>query len=134
MTASLYHKGSLVRVEGSRRAMSKTSRPGDAPDGERHFGGVEPETLDLALPGEAVAAHQVLGVEPGVVGEAEAPERNFDIGLVGAVGVEIDGDEHDIVACRRRLLEEEDVVVPGDQDGEAEMRVQRRIGPADAVQ
>ena len=68
-------------------------------------GGVEPELLHLAGPGEALAASA--GPRPAtlaVVGQAEVPERHLEIAALGVVRVEVDRDQDDVVTRPRVIL------------------------------
>ena len=54
----------------------------DPPDGEGKFQ-IEPDALMFSCPHDLAPAHQVLGPQGVVIGQAEFPERNFDIRLLG---------------------------------------------------
>src|SRR5271167_5064429 len=110
MTASLYQSGSLMSCDFDRLAILRPST--DPPDGEGKFR-IEPDALMFSCPHDLAPAHQVLGPQGVVIGQAEFPERNFDIRLLGGAGIETDRDEDDILPVDSRLLEEHDTLVPG---------------------
>src|ERR1700722_2873620 len=110
MTASLYQSGSLVSCDFGLRAMLRPSS--DSPNGEGKFR-IEPNPLMFSAPDEFASAHEVLGRQRVVVGQAKFPERNFDIRLLRGSRIETDCDEDDILPVDGRLLEEHDVLVPG---------------------
>ena len=129
MTASLYQS----RVERSTVSPRSRSRPRlcarlrfravfiapelpgrhEPPDGVGVVLRVEPDALDLPVPGEAVAADQILGLDRRLVGQAELPERHLEVGALAVVRVEVDREEDEVLPVRRHLAVVEDVVVPG---------------------
>src|SRR4051812_4206951 len=103
MIASLYQSGSAVADSSSgwarAAAASRTgavcrfmsgrqSRWYEAPDGVGALVRIQPDMLGLAGPGEAVAGEQVLDRDAGLVVEAEAPERDLEMGALGPVRVQ----------------------------------------------
>src|SRR5271167_1845836 len=82
MTASLYQSGSLMSCDFDRLAILRPST--DPPDGKGKFR-IESDALMFSCPHDLAPAHQVLGPQGVVVGQAEFPERNFDIRLLGGV-------------------------------------------------
>jgi hypothetical protein len=80
----------------------------------------------LAVPAFLAAVHEVLGGSPAPFGQAQT-QRQFDMHLCRLVRVQADGDEERVVAFRRRLQVEHDVVIARGEGGEAEMRLQRRV-------
>ena len=74
--------------------------------------------LDLAAPLPAGAGEEILHLQGRVVGQLELPKRQLEVAAMRAVGIEIDGDEQDIVEARSHLAVEEDLVVEGVVEGE----------------
>ncbi|MNN50495.1 hypothetical protein D3C81_1650850 [compost metagenome] len=106
----------------------------DAPDPEWQVPGFDAHPLRLAIPGPAVAAHQVFTVGGGVVVQAQFPQRQFEMGLLGGMRVEADGHQDEIAAVGRALAEVQDVVVPHVVELDAQVRLQGRVLPADAIE
>ena len=81
-----------------------------------------------------MAVHQVFALGLGIVGQAHLPQRQFKVGFLDVVRVEIDGDQNEIAAVFAALAEIQNVVVPGVVELEPQVRVQRRVLAADAVE
>ena len=96
--------------------------------------GIEPQPLPLAVQREALAGHQVLDRERGVVGQLPFPQRDLEAGLLRLVRIEADDREHHVLVARQRLAVDEHLVVARVVEAHAEMAVQRGIGLADAVE
>src|SRR5690606_11042008 len=127
MTASLYQSGSLMKAAGrglfGRLAMESPAVGADAPDAERQPPGFDAHPLALAVPGPALAGHQVLTVQGGFVRQAELPQRNLELALLGMERVQADGHQHEFGQVLGVLAEVEDVVVPHVVGLEAEVRL-----------
>ena len=78
--------------------------------------------------------HQVLALQAGVVGQAELPQRQFEMRLLGFVRVQADRHQDEVGEVRGALAEIQDAVVPGVVGLEPEVRLQCRVFPADAVE
>src|ERR1700761_2195860 len=110
MTASLYQSGSFGICDFGLRAMGRPLT--DPPNSEGKFG-IEPNVLMLSPPYDLAMAHQVFGPQRVVVGQAKFPKRNLDIRFLRRPGIKTDRNEDNILPLPRRLLEENDIVVPG---------------------
>src|ERR1700677_1703196 len=110
MTASLYQSGSSASCDFGLRAILRPSS--DSPNGEGKFR-IEPNPLMFSVPDEFALSHQVFCPKGVVVGQAKFPKRNFDIRLLRCAGIKTNRDEDNIPPVYSRLLEEEDVLVPG---------------------
>src|SRR5690606_19058093 len=112
MTASLYQSGSSMKAAGrgrfGRLAMGSPSVGADGPDAEGQHPGFQTHPLDLAVPGPAFAVHQVLAVQAGLVRQAELPERQLEVRLLGVERVQADGHENEIGQVLGALAEVQD--------------------------
>src|SRR3546814_10659650 len=82
-----------LRVSEARRA--------DTPDGAGIDGGVEPDLLHLAVPGETVAGQQILGFDPAIVRKTEFPEGHLETGALRMLLVQVDREQQEVVHRRR---------------------------------
>ena len=114
-------------------SMSASDRQRDAPNGKGQFGGIETDALQLAVPGEGCVAHQIVDRNGGVVGQAELPGRHFDRRLVGVKRIEIHRHQDHFGAIGRKFAVEQNLIVMGRIEPQAEMAVQRRMVFPDAV-
>src|SRR5689334_7182579 len=138
MTASLYQSGSSVKgcaeavaagaartaLRGRRTRMSMSGRAAHAPDRERQLA-LEAPVLQLAVPLEALAAHELLDLERAVVGQAEFPQRRLEPRFLRPVRVEADRDQHEVVAGALAVIK--DLIVEGVVEAHVQVRVQRRV-------
>ncbi|MNX68804.1 hypothetical protein D3C86_1000020 [compost metagenome] len=81
-----------------------------------------------------MAVHQVFALGAGVVRQTHFPQRQFEVRLLHVMRIEADRHQDEIAAVGAAFAEVQNVVVPGVVDFQAQMRVQRRILPADAVE
>jgi hypothetical protein len=70
----------------------------------------------------------------GVIRQAELPQRQLEIRFLGVVRIETDGHQNEVRQVWCALAEVEDVVVPGHVGLEAQVRLQCRVLPSDAVE
>src|SRR6516225_3417168 len=84
MTASLYQSGSFASFDFGLRAILRPSS--DSPDGEGKLR-IKPHALMFPGPDEGAPAHQLLGPQRLVIGQAKFPQRNFDIRLLRGDGM-----------------------------------------------
>src|SRR3989442_12494014 len=105
MTASFYQSGPCVKatlgaafVSGVSARMSMASGSGRlyAPDRERQLVRREAPVLQLAPPGEAAVAHQLLDLERAVVRQAEFPQRRLELRFLDVMRVEADRNEDEV--------------------------------------
>ena len=87
---------------------------------------VEPHAAALAVPGEAVAAHQVLRLQRRIVRQAPLPQRQFHRRFLHVARVEADGAQHHVAAVRRGLAVPEHLVVEGIVEGHAHVGLPAR--------
>ena len=81
-----------------------------------------------------MAGHQVLDRCSGHIRQAPEPKRYFDVAFLRKLRIEVDGDQDNVLQIGRRLGVIEDFVVERVQESDAEMRLQSRIGSADAIE
>ncbi len=81
-----------------------------------------------------MAIHQVFALGVGIVGQAQLPQRQLEMRFLGVVRVETHGHQNEVRQIRRALAEVKNVVVPGQVRLETEMRLQRRVLSANAIE
>ena len=138
MIASLYQSASCATGNGADRPYG-AFMPGLRSGAMRQMAngrsaGSSRSALELAVPHEALAAHQVFDLDGAVVGQVPFPQRHLEGGLLHAVRIEADGDQDHVVARGRRLAVDHHLVVEGVVEGQPEMAVQRRMQLAQAVE
>ena len=82
--------------------------------------------LDFAGPREAALGDKVLRFDGGVVTQTEFPERDFEMGALGRMRVEVHRKEQEVAPIRRALAVIEDIVVPGVVEGNVVKYLERR--------
>src|ERR1700722_5647280 len=114
MTASLNQSGSRTSASAARgldwRSLgwsmtgSAAAQPGtDAEDGEWQLLRHEPPVLQLAVPAELHAAHELLHRQRTTIREAEFPQRYLELCFLHVVRIEADEDQEEVIQVRREL-------------------------------
>src|SRR5690606_40393053 len=106
----------------------------ESPDAERQLPRLDPHPLRLAVPGPAMAVHQVFALSLRIIRQAQFPQRQFEMRFLSVVWVEAHCHQDEVRQIRRTLAEVEDVVVPGQVRLEAKMGLQCSVLPADAIE
>src|SRR5476649_2308614 len=105
------------------QAPSPQSRGGDSPNAERLMHRVDPHELVFAVPGPAMAVHQVFALGAGVVGQAHFPQRQLEISLLDVMRIKADGHQNEVATVGATFTEIQNVVVPGVVELQPQMRL-----------
>ncbi len=78
--------------------------------------------------------HQVFARRRGVIRQAHFPQRQLEIRFLCIERVQVDGHQNEVVAIRRALAEVQNIVVPRGVQLQPQVRLQRWVLPADAIE
>src|ERR1700722_13569791 len=97
MIASLYHRASGVAMEADFTTLASTSNlrnRTDVEDSKWESLWIQPDALQLSVPGKRRVVHQVTNIYGCTVGEIPFPQRNLDSRVATVEGVQVHGDEY----------------------------------------
>jgi len=132
----LYQSFTGSRAAASGEGANEADGAFSSPEREDLGGGVDGIQVDEApgaAPLVADLAEELLHAIRLVGGQPELVDRHLHDGGVGAVGIEVDGDEHDVVTPGRHLAVPEDVGIAAGVETQVAIELQRAVLAADPV-
>jgi len=90
--------------------------------------------LDLAVPIELRAAHELLNLQYAVVRQPEFPQRYFKLRFLDVMRIKTDRDQDEIPEARSGLSIPQYLIVPGIIEPQRLVGLQRRIVATDVIE